>query len=192
MEKKALLIILYALFGFSVLCGLLLLFGGEPASGLVLLAIGIIGLLNNKRLKNYKPEAKKEKAIAKEVNEATGNSYNKEDYKWFDSDETLDFYVAGVRHENRQELLKSDLFEPSGSGITLAPEPDNPHDPNAIKVVHHAVGCIGYVPANFTDEVRDYIKDFPKYDIFYKSRESNDTIFVDVFMQPKNCGVNYN
>lgn len=192
MGKKALLIILYALFGFSVLCGLLLLFGGEPASGLVLLAIGIIGLLNNKRLKNYKPEAKKEKAIAKEVNEATGNSYSKEDYKWFDSDETLDFYVAGVRHENRQELLKSDLFEPSGSGITLEPEPDNPHDPNAIKVVHHAVGCIGYVPADFTDEVRDYIEDFPKYDIFYKARESNDTIFVDVFMQPKNCGVNYN
>lgn len=186
MGKKALLIILYALFGFSVLCGLLLLFGGELASGLVLLAIGIIGLLNNKRLKNYKPEAKKEKAIAKEVNEATGNSYSKEDYKWFDSDETLDFYVAGVRHENRQELLKSDLFEKSGSGITLVPEPDNPHDPNAIKVVHHAIGCIGYVPADFTDEVRDYIKDFPKYDIFYKSRESNDTIFVDVYMQSKN------
>lgn len=108
-----------------------------------------------------------------------------DDFNYFEPGDSYDFYVAGVRYGNRQELLRSDNFAPEGSGITLVPEPDNPHDPDAIKVVHPVVGHIGYVPADYTDDVRDYVKVNPKYHTHYTSREKGGEIFVTVYLEPE-------
>ena len=44
-------------------------------------------------------------------------------------------------------------YEPFYGHADLVPEPDNPHDPNAIKVVVHGVH-IGYVPAKRTKSIK--------------------------------------
>jgi len=44
-------------------------------------------------------------------------------------------------------------YEPFYGHADLVPEPDNPHDPNAIKVVVHGVH-IGYVPAKKTKSIK--------------------------------------
>ncbi len=41
--------------------------------------------------------------------------------------------------------------------IHFEPEPNNPHDPNAILVVHESLGEIGYVPESFINKVRDIL-----------------------------------
>jgi HIRAN domain len=59
--------------------------------------------------------------------------------------------VAGVSY--RIEGLQDDAFAP-GRPLTLVPEPDNEHDPNAIGVwdEHHLVQA-GYVPAEIAREL---------------------------------------
>ncbi len=54
--------------------------------------------------------------------------------------------VAGTSH--RLKALQAKAFEP-GNTILLVPEPENPHDPNAIAVydADHQLH-VGYVPAN--------------------------------------------
>lgn len=52
-------------------------------------------------------------------------------------------------------------------GVQLVPEPDNPHDPNAIKVIADSV-CIGYVPSKSTKKVKLLLDKAPeiKCDIY--------------------------
>lgn len=91
--------------------------------------------------------------------------------------ERFRFNVAGVSFRNKEilsiaeensdyEFTKREIIEYGMVGeriyrnytllpaIDLVPEPDNPHDPNAIKVVCQGVH-IGYVPREFVDKVRD-------------------------------------
>jgi len=52
--------------------------------------------------------------------------------------------VAGTSH--RREDLQSPLFEP-GKELSLVPEPDNPHDPDAVGVWDaHRTRQVGYIP----------------------------------------------
>ena len=51
--------------------------------------------------------------------------------------------VAGAAH--RPEALASDAAAP-GRSLTLRPEPDNPHDPNAVAVLLETGEPVGYVP----------------------------------------------
>jgi len=46
-----------------------------------------------------------------------------------------------------------------GETVTLEPEPSNPHDPNAIKVIQDSTGaCIGYVPREATQAIREALE----------------------------------
>ena len=60
--------------------------------------------------------------------------------------------VAGVSH--RTDALQDDAFTP-GRRLALVPEPDNPHDENAVAVwdADRRVQA-GYVPATFAPELR--------------------------------------
>ena len=54
-----------------------------------------------------------------------------------------------------KEILEygDDVYEvdlDGGCEVTLELEPDNPYDPNAIKVIHDEIGHIGYVPTEHT------------------------------------------
>jgi hypothetical protein len=60
--------------------------------------------------------------------------------------------VAGVSH--RSDALQDEAFAP-GRRVALVPEPDNPHDPDAVAVwdAERRVQA-GYVPATFAPELR--------------------------------------
>jgi hypothetical protein len=58
--------------------------------------------------------------------------------------------VAGVTFENRQAILQGSK---AGDPILLVKEPDNPHDPKAIRVLNNALSpaqSIGYIPRDRT------------------------------------------
>lgn len=62
----------------------------------------------------------------------------------------VQFYIAGITH---RENIRNYLGEHKG---TLEPEPTNPHDPNAIKVIASDGHHVGYVPKDMTTQVRKY------------------------------------
>lgn len=71
-------------------------------------------------------------------------------------------HVDAYEDLTNKEILEDDLevFEVDISGdfeIELDPEPDNPYDPNAIKVIHDEIGHIGYVPKEMTMKVKEAI-----------------------------------
>ena len=60
--------------------------------------------------------------------------------------------VAGTSY--RSEELQDDAFAP-GRRLALVPEPDNPHDPDAVAVWDaDRIRRAGYVPATFAPELR--------------------------------------
>lgn len=72
------------------------------------------------------------------------------------------FKVAGVTHDNRQQLIaaladvsaelyRQMVYDPIA--VELVPEPSNPYDPNAIRVVH-GDDTLGYVPRDMTHTIR--------------------------------------
>jgi hypothetical protein len=58
--------------------------------------------------------------------------------------------VAGAAH--RPEALESDEAAP-GRSLSLRPEPDNPHDPNAVAVLLSSGERVGYVPREIAPTV---------------------------------------
>jgi hypothetical protein len=59
--------------------------------------------------------------------------------------------VAGVSH--RREALQSAVFAP-GEELALVPEPDNPHDPNAVGVWDsRRLEQVGYLPADVARKI---------------------------------------
>ena len=59
--------------------------------------------------------------------------------------------VAGVSY--RQEALDDAAFEP-GRRLALVPEPENPHDPNAVAIYdENETLQVGYVPAAVAPEL---------------------------------------
>lgn len=62
----------------------------------------------------------------------------------------IEFDIAGITHgENVEEHLGEFT-------ATLEPEPTNPYDPNAIKILATNGDRIGYVPRDMTNEVRNF------------------------------------
>jgi hypothetical protein len=59
-------------------------------------------------------------------------------------------HVAGAVH--RPEALASEAAAP-GTPLTLRPEPDNPHDPNAVAVLLASGDPVGYVPRDIAPSV---------------------------------------
>jgi hypothetical protein len=67
-------------------------------------------------------------------------------------DDLIVSHVAGANH--RPDALGSDDAAP-GRPLTLRPEPDNPHDPNAVAVLLASGAPVGYVPRDIAADVRD-------------------------------------
>jgi hypothetical protein len=59
-------------------------------------------------------------------------------------------HVAGAVH--RRAALESDEAAP-GRPLTLRPEPDNPHDPNAVAVLLASGEPVGYVPRDIAPRI---------------------------------------
>ena len=67
-----------------------------------------------------------------------------------DQFDIVQFSIAGITF---RENIRNYLGEYKG---TLEPEPTNPHDPNAIKVIAEDGHHVGYVPKDMTTQVRQY------------------------------------
>ena len=63
----------------------------------------------------------------------------------------IEFNIAGITHG---EHVNDHLGE---FAATLEPDPTNPYDQNAIKIVTHEGHRVGYVPKDQTQYVRDFI-----------------------------------
>lgn len=65
----------------------------------------------------------------------------------------LSFYIAGFKHHDGPSIIKH-LNE--GDKLFLIPEPDNPYDPNAVKIYTY-IDCqdfmLGYVPKAIAKEI---------------------------------------
>lgn len=81
----------------------------------------------------------------------------------------LEFHGSCDKYEGmtNKEILEygGDVYEADIYGnseeIILEPEPENPYDPKAIKVIHEEIGHVGYVPADWTNKVHSVLnKDY--------------------------------
>ena len=63
-----------------------------------------------------------------------------------------EFYmkVAGVTFNGRQEIIKKLKI---GDKLRFLPEPTNPHDYHAVKVITEDGECIGYVPRERNERI---------------------------------------
>jgi hypothetical protein len=63
------------------------------------------------------------------------------------------FYIAGFKHHDGPSIMK---YLNKGDKLFLIPEPNNPHDPNAIGI-HTYIDCqdfmLGYVPKAIAKEI---------------------------------------
>ena len=66
-----------------------------------------------------------------------------------------DFNIAGINFRKGIDKYVGDFFG------YLKPEPTNQHDPNAIAIYHSNGHHLGYIPADFTDEIRELGFPFP-------------------------------
>ena len=66
-----------------------------------------------------------------------------------------DFNIAGINFRKGIKKYVGDFFG------YLQPEPNNQHDPNAIAIYHSDGHHLGYIPADFTDEIRELGFPFP-------------------------------
>lgn len=103
---------------------------------------------------------------------------------------TETFKVAGISHykdaiiENFASEIDDGEFDYETSSVELIPEPENEHDPNAIKVLVNGIK-IGYVPKELTSFARDII-DSPNYlgakvTIFGERDEEDDNDNIDLW-----------
>ena len=68
--------------------------------------------------------------------------------------ETREFYIAGFKHHEGMSII-DELHE--NDELTLEPEPQNPYDPNAIKVLvtlDVADFMLGYVPRAISKDLK--------------------------------------
>ena len=83
--------------------------------------------------------------------------------------QSLTFSIAGINFRKGIREKLGDL------DIQLVPEPDNTHDPNAIKVMSSDGTHLGYVPASMTDEVRTFTSSaFPYHGTATITEETDD------------------
>ena len=93
-----------------------------------------------------------------EIWDAEGRDVPWDDYRRIDPS-ARNFKVAGAHY--REEVLQSGAFAP-GSGLTLVPEPHNPHDPRAIAVLDATQSVhVGYVPAELCPELHELLAAHP-------------------------------
>ncbi len=68
----------------------------------------------------------------------------------------IDTKVVGVSHQNqdgtsRQKIISDEVRE--NDLLILEPEPDNPHDPNAVRVLSKQGNQIGYLKKEVAEQI---------------------------------------
>lgn len=86
-------------------------------------------------------------------------NYIKDDnfYDKFDKNSD-DYWSPQDIKESNWEVYQYDLHE--SNTIELIPEPDNPYDKNAIKVIHKEMGDIGYIPKKDNVNLANFINSY--------------------------------
>ena len=95
-----------------------------------------------------------------------GNGYRGLDY--------IEFNIAGISHYEGIDNYLGEFI------VTLEPEPTNPYDENAIKILAPDGHHIGYVPRDTTNAIRD-ITSLPCSCYCYIGK-NNDTFFSDCYV----------
>lgn len=160
---------------------------GEFLFGLLLLVGGVFLFKNKTKTENNKKSLKENSNIDTKsaIKVETINNNNNNNTK--SNKNTYTFRIVGITYEGREKNIKeivndwkecnpedlyfgmknkeiADEYENiyevdvyDWCDIKLIPEPDNKHDPNAIKVVSD-FGMLGYVPADETKKVKGIIE----------------------------------
>lgn len=76
------------------------------------------------------------------------NTFDRDDSEYWSPQEIKDFDFRVYQYELYEE-----------NTIELIPEPENPYDKNAIKVVHKEMGDIGYIPKKDNKNLAKFIED---------------------------------
>lgn len=93
------------------------------------------------------------------------------------------FTVAGACYRDAATRYLLTLL-PLYSEVLLEPEPTNPYDPNAIKVMLPNNIHIGYVPAKHCEEVLEMMNQYPNYQCVVASiRPGEKAPWIDVYIQ---------
>jgi hypothetical protein len=95
-----------------------------------------------------------------------GNGYRGLDY--------IEFNIAGISHQENIDQYLGEFV------ATLEPEPTNPYDENAIKILAPDGHQVGYVPRDTTDAIRD-ITHLP-CSCFCYIGENDGTYFSDCYI----------
>jgi len=96
----------------------------------------------------------------------TGGKLNSDSYEFVkpiqfnDNEFSLEFYLRGWRHYNDS----SDALV-NGDELRLEVDADNQHDPNAVKVVKNETKVIGFVPAFYSEFLREVIENQLPYTV---------------------------
>lgn len=90
----------------------------------------------------------------------------------------IEFEIAGISH------YKSTAMKHLGESLAvLAAEPDNPYDPNAIRILTSDWQLLGYVPRDMTEEIRRHTSLSCPCFIFIGYRPDKDTFFTDAYIE---------
>lgn len=84
--------------------------------------------------------------------------YVKENYdsNKFDKDDMSYMSNEDIKLDGYKQW-QYELFEENT--VDLVPEPDNPYDENAIKVIHNKMGHIGYIPKESNQDLMNFLKE---------------------------------
>jgi hypothetical protein len=96
--------------------------------------------------------------------------------------ETIEFTAKGVHIPERIPFLKRLVHY---TKLELVPEPDNPYDPNAIKILDTHFNLIGYVPSEMTWEIQLFIDDDHHAFAKHVERVGYFDLEVIVYHEPK-------
>ena len=91
------------------------------------------------------------------------------------------FKLAGVTHDDAQENIKKFGCKDIGS-FALVREPNNPHDPNAIRVEIGGL-YLGYVPRNIAEDLAPQMDDGRRFLALFVNRNEHpfhDTVGLRV------------
>ena len=90
----------------------------------------------------------------------------------------IEFEIAGITHH--ADVAMKHLGE---SLAILAEEPDNPYDPNAIRVMTSDWQLLGYVPRDMTDIIHEHTSGStcPCF-IYIGYREDDDIFYTDAYI----------
>lgn len=76
--------------------------------------------------------------------------------------------------------------------VSLIPEPDNPYDPKAIKVVHNDMGVLGYIPMDDQNKIKDFLNNNEKITFLLKLKGGPYKYFDEDTYKVKRSISNFN